>query len=90
MANNNLQLNFHPQLSALAKKGTLRIGVKLRVMIGGSHEREQDFVVDFQKQPNDGLCDDDMVESMIETHLRYLMLYQTFDKIKQEAADDLN
>jgi len=26
-----------------------------------------------------------MIEDMIETHLRYLMLYQTFEKIKSEA-----
>ena len=47
MADNNLQLNFHPKLAAIARTERLRVGVKLEVIIGGNARHIQNFAVDF-------------------------------------------
>lgn len=33
--------------------------------------------------------EEDMIDQVIERHLRYLMLYQTFDKIKKESTEQI-
>lgn len=44
---------------------------------------EQKFVVDYRKEAKPG---DDKILQLIDTHLRYLMLFEAFEKIASEVA----
>ena len=87
MQNNQLQLNFHPKLSALAKSRPLNVHVTLSVKKNNQARQNQKFTINYSKIAQEG---ENKQVNLIDTHLRYLMLYHAFEKICSEVAENEN
>lgn len=82
MKDNALQVNFHPELASLAKQKSLDVAITVGISRQDQAEQVQEMSVSFKR---DKIAGEKDIFFMIETHLRYLMLYETYNSIKKEA-----